>query len=382
MSTQPSTIQWLTARGQAVMNPAKILIIEDTKNIRDEIKAILVFEGMEVCVAENGEEGLEFAKTFKPDLILCDIMMPIKNGYEVFDDAKNIPSLKNTPFIFLTARATTHNVREGMILGADDYITKPFAIDLLIKSINSRLKKEATRKKEESKKRKDLQYSISSAIPHELITPLSGIIGLSELLSEPDIDHSAEEVRTYSKKITESGYRMLETINKFIYYTEVEILLQDNQKRQGLIKECTDMGATVLAGQCKIVARKYNRLADLNMELEEFNAKILSNHFEIIISNIVDNAFKFSAPGDEVAVNVSKDEHFVCISVQDQGTCNFNIEDIDAFLQFNREKMEQKGLGLGLITALKLVTFYHGSVDFITSKTKGTQVKLSFQRVD
>jgi two-component system sensor histidine kinase/response regulator len=364
------------------MKRAKILVIEDTKSIRDEIKDILEFEGMAVCCAENGKDGYEEAKAFKPDLILCDIMMPIRNGYEVFNDVNHNPTLKHTPFIFLTAKAAIDNIRQGMILGADDYITKPFTIDLLIKSINSRLEKEEAREKEESKKLECLQHSVSSAIPHELITPLSGIIGLSSLLCDPDFDHSAEEISTYSKLILDSGKRLLETVHKFIYYTEVEILLQDEQKKQALSKECTEMGALILSNQCNIVAEKYNRLTDLNMELAVFNARILSGHFEIIIANIVDNAFKFSEPGDEVTIEVSKDDNFVYISVRDQGVGHFSIEDIDAFIQFNRKKMEQQGLGLGLITALKLIAFYQGSIDFIVSETKGTRVQLSFLRGD
>ena len=360
----------------------KILVIEDTKSIRDEIQDILEFEGMEVSCAENGKEGCALAHTFQPDLILCDIMMPIKNGFEVFEEVKREPALRNTPFIFLTAKATTDNIRQGMILGADDYITKPFTIDSLIKSINSRLEKEGVRQQEEAKKRKDLQHSISSAIPHELLTPLSGIIGLATLMSDPDEHCATEEVKAYSKLILESGNRLLETVNKFIYYTEVELLLQNEHKQQALSEECTDTGILLLDKQCKIVAEKYNRLADLTMKLDLFNARILSNHFEIIIANIVDNAFKFSAPGDQVTVTVSKDDNFVYISVQDQGIGNFSIEDIDAFIQFNRIKMEQQGLGLGLITTLKLIAFYHGHIDFIASETKGTKVQLSFLKGD
>jgi two-component system, sensor histidine kinase and response regulator len=360
------------------MKPKKILVIEDTKSIRDEIKTCLEFEGMEVCSSENGDDGFEKAKIFKPDLILCDIMMPIKNGYEVFEAAKSEPALKHTPFIFLTAKATTDNIREGMILGADDYITKPFTMDSLIKSINSRMEKEAARQQEEIKKREDLQSGISKAIPHELLTPLNGIIGFATLLSDEDSGYSPEEVTTYSKLILESGLRLQETINKFIYYTEVELLLQDEEKKQALAGKCTDMGIVLLDRQCKNVAEKYNRLADLDMDFEIFNARIFSNHFEIIIANIVDNAFKFSKPGDTVTVKVSKDDDFVHISVQDQGIGNISIENIDAFIQFNRRKMEQQGLGLGLITALKLIDFYHGSIEFVTSETKGTLVKLSF----
>lgn len=153
------------------MRKSSVLVIEDTKSIRDELRDILAFEGMEVFTAKNGQEGIDKAKEQLPDIILCDIMMPEKDGFEVFEEIQNINNLKFIPFIFLTAKSTDENIREGMILGADDYITKPFDIDLLIKSIVSRLSKERERKQSEKNKLETLQYSISRAIPHELLTP-------------------------------------------------------------------------------------------------------------------------------------------------------------------------------------------------------------------
>ncbi len=119
----------------------KILVIEDTHGLREVIVDILTFEGMQVIEAENGQVGIDKAKEHIPDLILCDIMMPIKNGYQVFDELSQNIDLKDIPFIFLSAKTNSENVLEGMVLGADDYITKPFESDLLISSIKNKLEK-------------------------------------------------------------------------------------------------------------------------------------------------------------------------------------------------------------------------------------------------
>jgi len=145
-----------------IMNESKILVIEDTESIRNELRDILIFEGMKVITAENGQEGIDKAKEHLPDLILCDIMMPLKNGYEVFDEIKINSNLMFIPFLFITAKATVENIREGMIMGADDYITKPFNVNLLIKSIESRLLKEVKRKESEKGKIETLQYNTIS----------------------------------------------------------------------------------------------------------------------------------------------------------------------------------------------------------------------------
>ena len=122
------------------MNEPKILAIEDNKDIREALRDLLTFEGMQVIVAENGQEGIDKAKEHLPDLILCDIMMPIKNGLQVFDELRHNIELKDTPFIFLTAK--NDNDLQLLKLGADDtVITKPFEIDVLLSSIKITLKK-------------------------------------------------------------------------------------------------------------------------------------------------------------------------------------------------------------------------------------------------
>lgn len=129
------------------MNEPKILAIEDNKDIREALRDLLTFEGMQVIVAENGQEGIDKAKEHLPDLILCDIMMPIKNGLQVFDELRHNIELKDTPFIFLTAKAE-NDVRQ-LKLGADTaIITKPFEIDVLLSSIKITLKKVEERKKD------------------------------------------------------------------------------------------------------------------------------------------------------------------------------------------------------------------------------------------
>jgi two-component system sensor histidine kinase/response regulator len=365
------------------MKNSKILVIEDTESIREEIKDILFFEGMEVITAKNGQEGIDRAKEYSPDLILCDIMMPIKDGYQVFNEIQHDVVLKDTPFLFLSAKTTTDDIRQGMILGADDYITKPFDIDLLINSIKSRLEKVTKRERSEKEKRETLQYNISRALPHELRTPLNGIIGLSSLMKE-DPELTRKEILEFSEGIYESAHRLLDTIQKFLYHTEVELLLNDESKKELLQNEIIEFGILMLSHQCEQVATKHNRLSDLKMNLNIFNAKISLNHFEIIISNIVDNAFKFSKKGDPVLIEVVTDETFVHISVSDIGVGidGMTKKNIEAFTQFNRDKMDQQGLGLGLITAIKLIEFYSGEISCSPNNEKGTCVKLSFLLAD
>lgn len=119
----------------------KILLIEDSDDIRETTAEILELANYKVYTAENGKIGVEIANQTKPDLVVCDIMMPVLDGYGVLHIFSQSPDLQNIPFIFLTAKTERSDLRKGMEMGADDYLTKPFQEIELLNAIESRLKK-------------------------------------------------------------------------------------------------------------------------------------------------------------------------------------------------------------------------------------------------
>jgi CRP-like cAMP-binding protein len=127
-----------------------ILLIEDNAEVRENTAEILELANYRVITAENGKIGVELAVKEHPDLIICDIMMPVLDGYGVLHLLNKNPELRNIPFIFLTAKAERTDFRLGMEMGADDYITKPFTDLELLKSIERRLRKVEMLKKEYS----------------------------------------------------------------------------------------------------------------------------------------------------------------------------------------------------------------------------------------
>jgi len=119
----------------------KILVIEDEPEMRRNITMLLRYYDYEPVAAANGREGVEAARREKPDLILCDVMMPELDGYGVLQALQSDASLARLPFIFLTAKGEKHDLRSGMDLGADDYLTKPVANAELVGAIEARLRR-------------------------------------------------------------------------------------------------------------------------------------------------------------------------------------------------------------------------------------------------
>jgi DNA-binding NarL/FixJ family response regulator len=125
-----------------------ILLIEDHPPMRRNLSTMLTMEGFEVHAAENGRVGVETAKAELADLILCDVMMPELDGYDVLREVRAHKEIANTPFIFLTAKGEKPDVRTGMNLGADDYLTKPVVKAELLAAIRARFERQAARERE------------------------------------------------------------------------------------------------------------------------------------------------------------------------------------------------------------------------------------------
>lgn len=119
----------------------KVLLIEDDQTVRENTAEILELSDYDVETAANGELGIQSAIQFQPDIIVCDIMMPKLDGYDVLKALSQHPKTKRLPFIFLSAKTDRDDVRKGMNLGADDYLTKPFEEEDLIHAIESRIAK-------------------------------------------------------------------------------------------------------------------------------------------------------------------------------------------------------------------------------------------------
>ncbi len=137
-----------------------ILIIEDHPDMRENIATILEHTGHAVLTACNGREGLEVAIDEMPDLIICDVMMPEMDGHQVLQAVRAEPAIAGTPFIFVTAKGEKRDLRTGMNLGADDYLTKPVSAEELLAAVKTRLQRETLRKP-------DMEINYDSPVPLE-----------------------------------------------------------------------------------------------------------------------------------------------------------------------------------------------------------------------
>lgn len=189
-----------------------ILLIEDNDEIRENTSEILVLAGYRVLTAENGEIGVDIAKKTFPDLILCDIMMPVLDGFGVFLSISKCLKTAGTPFIFLTARAEIEDKRYGIHLGVDDYITKPYDDSILLSTIKSKIQKQEKAKAEieheQSIYLKELEEMLHLT-NHRVRAPLCTCLGLMQLLDKNiNPNQTEEEVADILTHIKTSIYEL------------------------------------------------------------------------------------------------------------------------------------------------------------------------------
>lgn len=219
----------------------RILVIEDEISVRDNIQDILELEGFDLITAENGLLGVQMAQAERPDLIICDVMMPELDGYGVLEQLRQFPHTAIIPFIFLTAKANRTDFRQGMELGADDYLTKPFTPAELRKAITIRLEKQAAGMEQHRQERERSQefqrqvqeiqnlaethQEILNKVVQDLRNPLSNI-NMAIRMLEKAITH--EERNRYLQILREECIREMALLNEI---TKLQELLEPGNAR-------------------------------------------------------------------------------------------------------------------------------------------------------
>ncbi len=358
----------------------KILVIEDESSILENIQEILSLEEYEYRAAANGEEGLEIAFQFIPDLIICDVMMPPGiNGYDVLMEIRNRPETALIPFIFLTAKTTRADMRRGMDLGADDYLTKPFAAPDLLRAIQARLSKQMTIAQIRQKDMETLRSNIIHAMPHEFRTPLNGILGYAALMIDDYAGLSGEDVLKMSERIFASGTRLKHLIENYLLYAQIEILTLKDETLESIRTNQVEFPGQVIETAAKRRAAEVNRADSVQIQAENAPVAISDDSLTKIVEEMVDNALKFSNPDSEVYVSalVNGDYYTIQISDSGRGMSVDQIASVGAYMQFERKMYEQQGMGLGLILSKRIAELYGGNLEIESEKGKGTRITIN-----
>ncbi len=353
----------------------KILVVEDNDTVRNNLIDLLELNKYKTVSAENGLEGFQTAIKELPDLIISDVMMPVMDGYELLKKVRETEPINYTPFIFLTAKSSYNDMRYGMNLSADDYLSKPFTVVELINAVETNLSKA----KKIDGKIEQLRDNIAFSIPHEFRTPLTAILGFTDLLK--DLIHSdsdKNEMLIIADNIYDSGIRLNNVINKFILYSESSYVVVDS----AMIKKYNNSLIESISGYIKPAAEKtaskLGRRKDLKLDLTDRTLKLDSKHLVYFVEELIENACKYSQPNSEITLTTKTESNFWYLAVTDHGIGmnDIQIKSIGALNQFGRKSNEVAGNGLGLSTLQKIMEIYNGELKIVSEPQSFTTVSI------
>lgn len=364
----------------------KILVIEDETILRNEIVEWLTLEGYTALSAEDGLAGVETAFRQPPDLIVCDITMPRLDGYGVLAELQANPATTGIPFIFVTARVAHEDIRQGMNLGADDYITKPFTRLELLQAIQIRLAKKMAQQQEQEyaldqlqqalvqeQERRLLHTKLVAMFSHDFRNPLTSILLSNNLLREQSQHLDTERRLAYFNRIEGAARQLVQMLDDVLLVAQME------------------------TGKLDLKLEPLNLNLFLQQVVESFQTIHSSNHpilfeseatapslmdvrlLQQIAANLISNAIKYSLPGGTVYVLLSNHAGQYILKVQDVGIGIPEADQVRLFDAFQRGSNvgDVPGTGLGLALVKQAVALLHGTVHLESQVGQGTTVTVT-----
>ncbi len=360
----------------------KILVIEDETSLRNNIMELLNAEGYSSMGAKDGEEGVRMAWETIPDLIICDILMPNMDGFGVLARLKKEPRTITIPFLYLTALQERRDMRKGMRLGADDFITKPFKREELLDAVRVGLEKHQAIVDQVQRKLTDLRENIFHALPHELLTPLSVVLGFSELIIDNLENMAPYQVRDMAQDIHSAGLRLMRLVQNYLSLVDLEMISSDLQKVNELRGTEIPSAETIITEIGLSKARQEGREDQFILSVDETSLKIAETSLQKIVEELLDNAFRYSMAGSPVSLVGKKEEsrgvYRLEVTDQGQGMAMPQIRAIDLGLQEIPDKYDQQGTGMGLLIVKRTVDIYGGALNIRSTVGQGTTVEIIF----
>lgn len=347
---------------------------------------LLEAAGFQVLEAADGLQGIQLAQAHIPDLVLCDITMPGYDGYEVLEALRHNSRTNMMPVIFLTAKGTRMDIRRGIELGADDYLTKPCSIEEILGAVNARLEKQAALRVRTQQELNSLRSSIVFAFPQELRMPLNRILSETQILRDYEPDQPVPNLPAIGEAIFTATERLQDILRDFLLYTKLELTAQDPQRIAVLQSHITYYPKGLIAGIASRLSQQFDRVADLKLELENAFVTIADSEFNKVFEELIENAFRYSQKGAPVFVQCTIEEQQFRVKITDQGK-GMTAEQVSSlmnpekgcqnYIDLDLKEQRQMNLRFGIAIAKRLLELHGGQFHIQSQPEQGTTIETS-----
>jgi two-component system sensor histidine kinase/response regulator len=353
---------------------ARILAIDDDPRVLSIAVRILEAEGHEPRTATGGKDGVRIAAEWKPDLILCDIVMPEPNGLEVLAMLRRDRETASIPVVFLTGVPDPKQLHAGRALSAEDYLLKPFTKQELLHAIEARLARLALVRRETQRRLDDLRRQLASSLPHDLLAPTASLLGLSAYLRDESASVPPELVSEVAQGIFDGSQRLQRAIEKFVAFAELERLGQAVRTQPTFAAARRSQTQAMVVAAARDAAGWLQREGDLVLSVEDATIRIDQGHLRRLVLELVENAAKHSPKSQPITVAC----HNISPSV-----CRLTISDHGPGLppelasEGTGETVHATPAGLGLAIVRRIASLYGAELSVGTSSA-GTTMTVQF----
>lgn len=345
----------------------KILIVDDDRINLRILGGILRSENYSLTQAESGETALEAYAAHPPDLVLLDVMLPGMDGFEICRRLKSTYGADSAPVIFITAKAESDDVVQGLAAGGVDYLPKPFKPKEVLARIRTHLQSRLLieRQKllvEQLSKANAAKNRFLGMAAHDLRNPLASIRGLAEFLTDGTVGALTPDQQDLVSTIHSASQSMLDLVNELLDLATIEAgelkLMLEPHDLAALLEKSVFLN--------NIEAAKKGTKVALTKHQEIVRPKIDSAKIRQVADNLISNAIKFSPPGSEITVEINFAADACGFSVKDQGPGIPASEQDKLFKDFGKLSVKptagEKSTGLGLAICRKIVDAHAGSI--------------------
>lgn len=330
----------------------KILVIEDEQMIRSDIVQILEYEGFEVQEASNGLIGVQQARTFLPDVIVCDIMMPELDGYDVLQEVRRHPKTATMPFLFLTALNDRESRRQGMGLGADDFISKPFRSEELITAIRARLDRHNHLKAMTTHHMKQINEDVFKLVSDRLQQPMDSMNMVMDVIRLQMDSLPPEDLRDLLETVDYGSRRLTRLVDEIVLSVQFDggMMTPENIAQDGMtlpLREVWMLGIDE--------ARKYaTERPDVEIYTDEVDENLmvrgLRKSLQFALAQMIGHALTYAPDNGVVTITQWQCDSDGCVQIAHKGQVDFS-EGFEA---------EGQGATLGLALCKRIIEAHGG----------------------
>jgi signal transduction histidine kinase len=362
--------------------PDRILVVDDDATMRETLRETLEDAGFIVLTASDGANALAALEAGVPDLVISDINMPRMDGYRLYEAVRAREQWAHLPFIMLSGLGERDDVRQGKLLGVDDYLIKPVDEEDLLVAVRGTLERQARVKRGSQHEVSELKKNLLAVLNHEILTPLTSIVGSADMLRESGPGLAPKTLRGFLDGILTGSDRLRRLAEDFMFLVDIEsgVLQESFERDRGPIADLAIVLRAVLENEAANAAARGVRLvSELPGALPMVTGR--PELLRTAVGHVLANAIKFSRKDDgEVALGARAEAALVTVQVRDRGI-GIPPEELERvtqmFYQWDRPRREQQGTGSGLFIAHSIVALHGGRLTLASELGVGTTVTIA-----